>query len=222
MKAAKWDDDVTDFSLSCIFDATRMHSSCILRILTKEDLHIFRKRLNEVKDLACSPYLLPALLIETRLQNLPKLTSVIRRFLYRVEKTTGTYKNYRQKLGLTKWKSRTVHESFNDPEFVAAPAELTSLASDCAYYESACRSRRSLLLWLVDMHQQDGSAGNIKRDDMASKMIAQKLQFMVSCATETESRIAYLGKRAEIQMQMVCIQVPPAPMNLVSSSLLTI
>ncbi|KAF2177734.1 hypothetical protein K469DRAFT_696495 [Zopfia rhizophila CBS 207.26] len=135
MKAGKWDGDATDFSLSGVFNPKAMHSNCILRILVKKDLEVFKKRLYELRQLAWYPLFLPAILIEMRIQELPHILTRIRRFLYRVEKTTGTHKNYLRRLGLTKSTGRSLQDVWNDPDFEIAPAELTSIASDCTYYD---------------------------------------------------------------------------------------
>lgn len=180
-----------------------MRSSCIVRILTKEDVHVFKKRLGEIVNFAWYPYFLPMILTEMRLQHLPGRMRRIRRFLYRVEKTTGTHQNYRQRLGLTSWKGRSVSETWNDPDFEVAPAELTSIASDCAYYESHCRTRQSLLAFVGSMHENMLRSGVVPAQEVAIRMFEQKMQFMKMWATAVENRSAYLGKRAEIQLQMV-------------------
>ncbi|KAF1841945.1 uncharacterized protein K460DRAFT_176120 [Cucurbitaria berberidis CBS 394.84] len=202
MKAPKWDDDATDFSLSCVFDSDTMCSGCILRILTKEDLHVFKRRLSEMVEFAWYPYFLPMILTEMRLQHLPGRMRRIRRFLYRVEKTTGTHQNYRQRLGLTTVKGKSVSETWNDPDFEAAPGELTSIASDCAYYESHCRTRQNFLAFINSMHEKLVSARAVPSQELAIRMFGQKMQFMKMWATAVENRSAYLGKRAEIQLQM--------------------
>lgn len=183
-----------------------MCSSCILRILTKEDLQGLKRRLREILNVAWYPYFLPMILIEMRLQDLPARMQMIRRFLYRVEMTTGTYQNYRLRLGLTTygWKGRSVSETWNDPDFEAAPAELTSIASDCAYYESHCRTRQNLLAFIESMHENMLRSGVVPSQEVAIRMFGQKMQFMKMWATAVENRSAYLGKRAEIQLQMVC------------------
>jgi hypothetical protein len=205
MKAQRWDDDLTDFSFSCIFDNKLMHSSCIVRVLTKHDLHTLKKRLNEISQIAWYPLYVPILFIEMRLQGLPALISKIRQFIVRVARTTGTHKNYQERLGLTQWKNRKVQDTWNDPDFEAAPAELTSIASDCAYYESISRTRLRLLSRLKAIHMSIVAADNALSKEAATTMFAQKLHFMETCVTEIESRTAYFGKKAEIQLQMVCL-----------------
>jgi len=208
MKSAKWDDDVTDFSLSCVTNTSTMHSSCILRILTKKDLELFKQRLNAVPAFAWYPCFIAAILIEMRLQDLPAQTSKLRRCLYKNEKTTGTHKSYQHGHHGSKWKTRTMEERWNDINFGDAPAELTSIASDCVYYESACSSRRRLIRWLDILRQAHLSAGHMQAEDITSRMLEQKLKFMEMWATETENRMMYLGKRAGIQLQMVSSLAP--------------
>ena len=110
MKVGRWDNDATDISLSGVFDPKTAHSSCILRILVKQDLVKFKKRLYEMKQLTWYPLFLPAIIIELKIQELPQVMTRIRRFLYRVEKITGTHKNYLRRLGLTKSTGRSLRE----------------------------------------------------------------------------------------------------------------
>lgn len=204
MNVGKWDDDATDISLSGIFDPKTLHSSCILRILVKQDLVEFKKRLYEMKQLAWYPLFLPAIFIELRIQELPQIMTRIRRFLYRVEKTTGTHKNYLRKLGLTKSTGRSLREVWNDPDFEAAPAELTSIASDCAYYGYACQTRQNLLNFIEKINKQLLKESNLPIFDLANSMLERKIEFMRIWMTEVQNRSAYLGRRVEVQVQTVC------------------
>lgn len=212
MKAAKWVDDATDFSLSCVFDSALTRSNCILRILTRENLHIFKQRLSEIVNIPWYPYLLPLILTEIRLHRLPDCMRRIRHFLYRVEKTTGTHQNYRRRLDSTAWKGKSVSETWNDPDFEAAPAELTSIASDCAYYESHCRACQVFLTFIESIHKNMLRASAVSSQSLAIRMFEQKLQFMKMWVTAVESRSAYLGRRAEIQLQVVCSLSPNVAM----------
>jgi hypothetical protein len=204
MKAQRWDDDLTDFSFSCVFDSKLTRSSCIIRVLTKQDLDTLKKRLNEISQLAWYPLFIPTIFIEMRLQYVPALISKIRQFIVRVARTTGTHKNYQERLGLTTWKNRRVQDTWVDPDFEAAPAELTSIASECAYYESISRTRLRLLGWLDSKHSSIVGTDDALSHEAAIRMFAQKMHFMKTCVTEIESRTAYFGKKAEIQLQMVC------------------
>lgn len=55
MKSARWDNDITDFSVSCMIDSAVVHSSCVLRVLRKEDIEAFLERLKAVSKLAWYP-----------------------------------------------------------------------------------------------------------------------------------------------------------------------
>lgn len=180
-----------------------MHSVCMLRILTKADLQIFKERIRDLRDLAWCPFLLPAILLQMRMHELPALLSRLCHFLYRVEKTIGTHKNYRQRLGLTNWKGRSEREAWEDPDFQLAPAELTSIASDCLYYESACRCRQRLLDWIAKKHNGVAQTSIAMNGSEVSHLLNTKFDFMRSSLEEIENRMNYLGKRAEVQMQMV-------------------
>jgi hypothetical protein len=204
MKTQRWDDDLTDFSFSCVFDSKLTHSSCIIRVLTKQDLHTLKKRLSETSQHAWYPLFIPVLFFEMRLQYVPALISKIRQFIVRVAKTTGTHKNYQERLGLSTWRNRKAQDTWEDPDFQASPAELTSVASECAYYESISRTRLRLLAWLESKHSSVVDADDALAQEPAIRMFAQKVQFMKTCVTEIESRTAYFGKKAEIQLQMVC------------------
>lgn len=203
MKVGKWDNDATDISLSGAFDSNSMNSICILRILVKKDLEEFKKRLCELRQLAWYPLFLPAIFIELRIQDLPQIMTRIRRFLYKVEKTTGTHKNYARKLGLTKSAGRSLQEVWNGPDFETAPAELTSIASDCAYYESICQTRQSLLNYIEGINKCLQMSGQLPSYNVASRMLEGKINFMRKWMNEVQNRSAYLGKRAEVQVQTV-------------------
>jgi hypothetical protein len=218
MKFQKWDDDVTDFSFSCVLDSKSTHSSCIVRIMTKKDLRAFKKRLNEMSQFAWYPLYLPTLFMEMRLQRMPQTLSTIRQFLVRVERTTGTYKNYQQRLGLTTHKNGKVQEMWIEPDFEAAPGELTSIASDCAYFESVCQTRMRLLTWLESMHKNIVGADDTLPHEPSLEMFTQKMRFMKMWVTEIESRCVYFEKRAGIQLQMVCIYLLSAKMVVLHGS----
>jgi hypothetical protein len=203
MKLQKWDDDVTDSSFSCMFDTKMTYSSCIVRVMTKKDMQKLKTRLQEMSMFAWYPLFLPMLFIELRLKDMPETISRIRRFLVRVARITGTHKNYQQRLGLTKYKNGKVQDTWSEPDFEAAPAELTSIASDCIFYESKCRTRLHLLVWLESMHQALVAGDDTLAQETAVKMFAQKTQHMKAYVTEVNNRCAYFGKRAEIQLQMV-------------------
>ncbi|KAF2180314.1 hypothetical protein K469DRAFT_292132 [Zopfia rhizophila CBS 207.26] len=201
MKAGKWDDDATDFSLSALFDPKSMYTYCILRILVKKDLKIFKQRLRELKGLAWYPLFLPAILLEMRIQELPEIIARIRRFLYGIEKTTGTHKNYLRKLGLAKVTGRSLQDVWTDDGFNRAPAELTSIASDCAYYEYACQIRQELLSWLEKMNQDILPIIDSAQCTYAARMLGRKIEFMRAWMKDAENRSIYFGKRAEVQVQ---------------------
>jgi hypothetical protein len=209
MKFQKWDDDVTDFSFSGVFDPKSMHSSCIIRIMSKKDLRAFKERLNKMSQFAWYPLYLPIFFLEMRLQRMPQALSTIRQFLVRVERTTGTHKNYQQRLGLTTHKNGKVQEMWSEPDFEAAPGELTSIASDCVYFESLCQTRLRLLTWLESIHSSIVEANDTLSHEPAIKVFSQKIQFMKMWVTEVESRCVYFGKRAGIQLQMVCVYRSP-------------
>ena len=173
MKAQKWDDDLTDFSFSCVFDNELMNSSYIIRVLTKQDLHTLKKRLNEISQIAWYPLYIPILFIEMRLQDLLAHISKIRQFIVRVARTTGTHNNYQERLGLTQWKNRKVQDTWNDPDFKAAPAELTTIASDYAYYESIFRTRLRLLSRLKAVHLSIVAPDNAISKEAATTMFAR-------------------------------------------------
>ena len=137
------------------------------------------------------------------MHELPGLLSRLRRFLHRVEKTIGTHKNYRQRLGLTNWKGRSERQAWEDPDFQLAPAELTSIASDCLYYESACRCRQRLLEWIAKKHNSVARTSIAMNGCEVSHRLNTKLDFMRSSLEEIDNRMNNLGKRAEVQMQMV-------------------
>jgi hypothetical protein len=180
-----------------------MHSSCILRILTKKDLLMFKKRLKSLPEFAWYPYFLALVLIELRLQDLPRRTKDLRDALYGLEQTTGIHKKHHHH----KAKGRGPQDKWDEPAFEAAPARLTSIASDCAYYEHACRTRRRLVMWLDSLHKKNKKTPLMRHEDLMSRMFNQKRHFMETSTTETENRMAYLGKRAEIQLQMVSIWI---------------
>jgi hypothetical protein len=204
MKLQKWDDDVTDASFSCMFNSKMTSSSCIVRVMTKKDMQKLKTRLSQMSMFAWYPLFLPMLFIEMRLKDMPVTISRIRRFLVRVARITGTHKNYQQRLGLTTYKfNGKVQDTWSEPDFEAAPAELTSIASDCVFYESTCRTRLQLLVWLESMHQAIVARDNTLAQEAAVKMFAQKIQHMEAYVTEVNNRCAYFGKRAEIQLQMV-------------------
>jgi uncharacterized protein (DUF2267 family) len=181
-----------------------MHSSCILRLSTKEDLRDLKTRLEAVADFAWYPYFIAAVLIEKRLERQPAQTNTMRHFLYRVEQTTGTHKNFEHKLWANGVNVRTAEETWTDPDFEVAPAELTSIASDCIKRAFTCRSRARLLDFLEDEHGVNLEMGSIHHEEKASRMLVRKLRFMRAWIEESESRFAYIGKRAEVQTQMVC------------------
>jgi hypothetical protein len=180
-----------------------MTSNCILRILTKDDLAHIKTRLRELKEWAWHPLFLPAILVEMRIRSFPNHMTEIRRFLYGVEKTTGTHKNHIRKMRQPDWKGRSLDEMWADPEFETAPAELTSLASQCAYYENACQSALDHASWLQTRQQRFGSNPTDARWRRAGKMLESKLDFMKTSVVDMQSRSTYLGKRAEVQMQIV-------------------
>jgi hypothetical protein len=199
MKSAMWDDDMTDFCLSCVTETSRMRSSCILRISTKSALKQFKQRLSMVPEFSWYPYFLALILMEMRLENLPAKTRMARDTLWDLEKTTGTFKTH------YKNKPRPIQEKWNAPGFDDAPAKLTSLACDCVYNESACRSRKTLVMWLGSQHNLYLHKGVMDKRDITSRTFDQKRHFLEMSATESENRMQYFGKRAEIQLQMVCI-----------------
>ncbi|KAL9617504.1 MAG: hypothetical protein Q9160_007715 [Pyrenula sp. 1 TL-2023] len=207
MKPGKWDDDVTDISLSGVFDLERMRSSYILRILLKKDLENFKKRLYELRLFSWYPLYIPVTYIEMKVRGFPEAMARIRRFLYRVKKTTGTHKNYSRKLGLTKSIGRSLQEVWDDPDFEIAPAELTSIASDCAYYESACRTHQSLLNAIEAMNQGLMSTSHSSSFELVGRMLERKTSFIGKWMTEVQNRSTYLGERAEVQVQTVCNHV---------------
>lgn len=189
MKVGSWDNDATDISLSGVFDPKTVHSSCILRILVKQDLVKFKKRLYEMKQFAWYPLFLPAMIIELKIQELPQIMTRIRRFLYRVEKTTGTHKNYLRRLGLTKSTGRSLREVWDDPDFEAAPAELTSIASDCACYEYACQTRQNLLNFIEKSNKQLRNETNLPLFDLANSMLERKIEFMRIWMAEVQNKV---------------------------------
>jgi hypothetical protein len=199
MKPCKWD---AEFSLCSFTGTSTMQSSCILRILTKEDLKTFKERLHATAAFAWYPTFIAAILIEKRLQDLPAMTQNIRRRVYMHEKGTGVHKSYRRPA--TKPSVDAVDDNSQDHELQIAPRDYASIASDCAYYESACISRRQLMQWLREFHHTFlKTSDRMQRDNMVSRMTEQKLSFMEMIATERENRMIYLGKRAGIQLQMV-------------------
>ncbi|KAH7077689.1 hypothetical protein BKA63DRAFT_508768 [Paraphoma chrysanthemicola] len=197
MKAAKWNDDITHFCQSSVFDARTMHSSCILRISLKEDLRDFKARLEQVAEFAWYPYFIAAILLEKPTQKHSEQTEELRRFLYGVEKTTGTHKNHENRQTV-----RTAEEAWTDPKFQLAPGELTSVASDCIKRGFSCPSRKRLLHLLKVAHEENVAMGSISKQDKASRMLTEKLKFMTTWIEESESRFGYIGKRAEVQTQM--------------------
>ncbi|PVI03793.1 hypothetical protein DM02DRAFT_695519 [Periconia macrospinosa] len=199
VKPEKWNDDVTDFSLSAVFNPASKNSNCILRILQKKDLKAFKARLFELKQLIWYPLYLPVILLEMRIHSLPQQLHQIRLFVYRLEKTTGTHKNYLRVLGFTKSKGRTSKEIWRDPAFLLAPGELTSIASECLQIENSCQTSKRLLGWLQDFHRQ--LMMHVLKDAEACQILDNKIEFMSAWVADVESRSAYLGKRAEVQVQ---------------------
>jgi hypothetical protein len=119
---------------------------------------------------------------------------------------------------LTTHKNGKVQETWSEPDFEAAPGELTSIASDCAYYESICQTRMRLLTWLETMHKSIVDADDTLLHEPALEMFTQKMHFMKMWITEVESRCVYFGKRAGIQLQMVCICLVPAKYHMAAKT----
>lgn len=203
MKPGKWDDDATDFCLSGVFDTQSMRSSCILRMLTKDDLKRFKERLADVKLCAWYPLFLPAILIEMRIQSLPAVVKRIRLYLRKIGKATGTHKNYLRRLGLTNSKGRNLREVWADPDFETAPAELTSIASDASYWEYACKSELNLLRWVDNMHRRVLEMSGMRSDDPAHRMLQTKMEFMEMWITKVREKSCHFGKQVEGQVQTV-------------------
>lgn len=203
MKAGRWGDDATDISLSAIFDPKAMQSSCILRILFKKDLEEFKKRLHDLRLWAWYPLFVPVIFIELRIQELPESVIRIRHFLYRVERTIGTHKNYSRRLGFTTSTARSLHEVWNDPDFEMAPAELTSIASDCVYFGHACLIRHNLLNDISNINKRLLRSKCTLSCDGVGRILEEKMVFMRAWMIQVHYRSEYLGKRAEVQVQTV-------------------
>jgi len=199
MKSAKWDDDITDFSLSCVTETSTMQSSCILRILIKKDLELFKKRLKAIETVAWYPCFISAILIEMWLHGLPDITSELRNKVYKTEKRSGTHKMH----WVSEWKSKEMWEKWKKIDLGRAATQLTSIASDCVYFVSACSTRRRLIQWLDEYHQTLSTAQNSQSGHLTYEILKQKLKFMEMWAHKSENRMSYFGKRAAVQLQMV-------------------
>ncbi|KAF2033718.1 hypothetical protein EK21DRAFT_108846 [Setomelanomma holmii] len=200
VKAAKWNDNITHFCLSSVFDPSSMHSSCILRIATKKDLQNFKTRLDDVQEFAWYSCFLATLLIDERLKKLPDETNNMRKGLYKIEMTTGTHKKFQHRENGSI--GRTAEEAWGDTKFLSAPAELTSIASDCIKRGFSCPSRRRFVAFLEGEHEANMRKCSNKDADSTFRILTQKLGFMRAWIEESESRFLYLGKRAEVQTQM--------------------
>src|SRR5204862_6712341 len=91
IKPEKWDSDLTNFSLSMAFCPSTGLTCGVLHMLLKSELEFIVGRLEALKHIAWHPLLLPMVLMELRTESIPK---DLRYALYRIEKTTGTHKNY--------------------------------------------------------------------------------------------------------------------------------
>lgn len=139
-----------------------------------------------------------------RIHSLPQEMHQIRQFVYRVEKTTGTHKNYLRVLGLTKSEGRASEEIWKDSAFMLAPGELTSIASECLQFENGCLTHNRVLGWLQDFHRRlMAHVSNNLNQAEACLILDRKMVFMSAWLTNMQSRSAYLGKRAEVQARTV-------------------
>ncbi|KAF2828628.1 hypothetical protein CC86DRAFT_404530 [Ophiobolus disseminans] len=192
MKSSRWNDDITDFSLPCVSNSSTMHSSCIMRTLTKNDLKQFKERLKAAPTVAWYPCFIAAILLEMRLQKLPKTTSDMRRDIRKIELDIGTYRRHYA----SESKSRELDQKWKHANLGYAAAELTAIATDCAYNEAACISRRRLVQWLGALHTTYQKTKCVKAENIISRMMKQKVEFMEMWAIESEGKMTYL----ELQM----------------------
>jgi hypothetical protein len=176
-------------------------------MLLKSELEFMMERLEALKHLAWHPLLLPLVLVELRTGGTPNDLMKVRDSLYRIEKTTGTHKNYhRQSHHEGRGYYARGDEVWNRSEFELAPGELTSIASDCALFDARCQINEQLLNWIGEMNEAlsaevtDPQTGFLVQ---SKTLLNEKISFMKTSLKNNRIRSLYLGKRAEVQVQAV-------------------
>ncbi|RDL41641.1 uncharacterized protein BP5553_01620 [Venustampulla echinocandica] len=205
IKTDKWGADLTNFSLSVAFSPSTGMTCAFLHILLKSDLKQIQDRLQALKSIAWHPLLLPLILLEQRTELAPPDLAKVRTALYKIEKTNGTHKNYQKRArhhqaGYYAWGE----EVWNRQEFDSAPGDLTSMASSCALFGAKCKINERFLDWIEEMNQAfsmvitNSSTGNYST---SSSIISGKISTTRTWLKNNQDWSAYLGRRAEVQVQ---------------------
>lgn len=208
VKTDKWGADLTNFSLSVAFSPSTGMTCAFIHILLKSDLKQIQDRLQVLKNIAWHPLLLPLIILEQRIELAPPDLARVRTALYKIEKTNGTHKNYQKRARHNQagYYARG-EEVWNRQEFDTAPGDLTSIASSCALFDAKCKINERFLDWIEQMNNDfsiiitDLSTGDTSS---SSYIIRGKVSTMRTWLKNNQDWSAYLGRRAEVQVQAVC------------------
>jgi hypothetical protein len=207
IKVEKWDSEFASFSLFMAMDPIKGITCGVIHMLVKQNLGDFRVRLEALKQVAWNPILLPTILVELRMAKIPLSLTQVRNEVYKIEKTLGTHKNYRHLATHTEWGYYSRGEEvWNREGFEESAGELTSLAADCALFESKCQINLRLLAWIQEMNNLlspkfIGQSNSLNADPNTA--MDGKIEFMRSGLENNIIRSVYLGQRAQVQVQAV-------------------
>ncbi|KAK5659725.1 hypothetical protein OQA88_936 [Cercophora sp. LCS_1] len=215
IKQARWDADLTNFSLWVAYCPVRRVTLAVAHMLHKAAIDTLVARLRTLRSMAWHPLMVPLVLMEPRVEDIaasldnpdPSAPADrdIRGATYAAEKRIGTHKNY---IGASYHKQRNHHAygpkiwEIGD-DFAAVPGIFTSVISECVMIESRCLHDEALLDWLAKLnadllHRQDTTdpLRALSRDSIRIKISAMK-----TWAANNRTRAVYFSKRAEAQMQ---------------------